>query len=86
MWDPDTDGAATNRLSGRGGRRHQSTRAETFPQVATNEAVTSVDGGPRVHPGMLESAFLATMQSDSDADGAVASLSLEEVPYDRDLR
>ena len=39
-----------------------------------------------VHPAMLESEFLAsTDQADADASG-VASLSLEEVPYDRDLR
>lgn len=36
---------------------------------------------------MLESEFLAaTEQADGGAEGAVASLSLEEVPYDRDLR
>lgn len=39
-----------------------------------------------VHPAMLESEFLAsTDEADADASG-VASLSLEEVPYDRDLR
>lgn len=46
-------------------------------------------GGPRsVHPGMLESEFLAaTGQADAGFEGGpAASLSLEEVPYDRDLR
>lgn len=38
-----------------------------------------------VHPAMLESEFLAsTNQADADASGV--ALSLEEVPYDRDLR
>lgn len=42
-----------------------------------------------VHPGMLESEFLAaTGQASAGAEGGVvlSSLSLEEVPYDRDLR
>eukprot|EP00752_Nemacystus_decipiens_P006717 g6040.t1 len=48
-------------------------------------------GSGAVHPGMLESEFLAatTGQAGAGAEGGAAvssSLSLEEVPYDRDLR
>lgn len=43
--------------------------------------------GRSVNPAMLESEFLAaTGQAEAGMDGPVASLSLEEVPYDRDLR
>lgn len=48
---------------------------------------SSGSGGRGVHPAMLESEFLAaTGQTDAQMDGPGASLSLEEVPYDRDLR
>lgn len=44
-------------------------------------------GGAGVNPAMLESEFLASnRQFDAGLEGSVASLSLEEVPYDRDLR
>lgn len=46
-------------------------------------------GGRGVHPGMLESEFLAaTGQTNPGTEGGtvLSSLSLEEVPYDRDLR
>lgn len=44
-------------------------------------------GGVGVHPAMLESEFLAaTGAAEAGEEGGAVSLSLEEVPYDRDVR
>lgn len=50
-------------------------------------AVPGVGAVRGVNPAMLESEFISSAgQDDTGLEGAVTSLSLEEVPYDRDPR
>lgn len=78
--DGATKGAGARRAGGSGG-------AATGGRRNNAGRGGGSSGGRGVHPAMLESEFLAAAgQAGGHVEDPVVSLSLEEVPYDRDLR